>query len=730
MTEPTSTTVSSTSTQPRQAKAKRAGFRNQSRKFNTHTTKLDSESQSKLNSLTELFPDWSKDELLDALHDNLYDVQAVALKIMEGSLAKWDEVKKPSTTKKHKDEFEPVANKSTAKHVNSSETTIPPRGGKDKKFVDKSKPKATKKPRAKPSAAVAAAVAATTTTTSDKTSDKTSIAPSAKSSWASALSSKVAKLEQDKPEHTEESIEEEAELEPEPVPEQIAKAAEPHTKSSHKSEPKFEPIAEPQAEVPAAPTKLTWASIIAPKPRKVISIPVEESKQEEVPEQVEVLEPVQEQSQPEPELVAEQVPVEVAVPETITIEQLVPEQTSEAPVVLETPIESVAEQIETLPTHAQQQPSQINDRVRFPRRLNQETPVVLPTSASNIGSIGISFGSLALEEQTPATQHQEVEESQQIPLQQQYQQRQQQQQQQQQAQQQYNQLYPQTQEQQPQQPHTPQQYQQRQQQYYQNQQAQYQQQAQQQAPQQAQQQAQPQQQPGQQQKYDYYSGYQAHAPNYNYPSADYSYDRSAFNNNFQQNSPLVGNNTALRTGGSQSSYDPSSQAQTQQQFGTPTGQSLTPGNPSDLSSVPPNGSILPNSQQPSGSSGTPGAPGFAGNQPFFNVPYYYYQYQYYNQQPQPGFGHFPNQPQPNNKFNQYYQQGQQQGQQDISGAANQQVDQSSAAGGASTSSTTTTGNQSQTPNQQQPYYGQQQVPYGAYNGYPGDYSRQSNNSWY
>ena len=77
----------------------------QNRSVNTSKSKnkkkLDSTVQSKIDTLRELFPDWTSEDLVDIVQE-FGDLETIIDKITSGAVTKWDEVKKP--TKKERKE--------------------------------------------------------------------------------------------------------------------------------------------------------------------------------------------------------------------------------------------------------------------------------------------------------------------------------------------------------------------------------------------------------------------------------------------------------------------------------------------------------------------------------------------------------------------------------------------------------------------------------------------------
>ena len=67
--------------------------------------KLDPTVKSKIDTLIELFPDWTSDDLMDLSLQ--YNLETIIDKITSGAVAKWDEVKKPikRDKKEHQTQF-------------------------------------------------------------------------------------------------------------------------------------------------------------------------------------------------------------------------------------------------------------------------------------------------------------------------------------------------------------------------------------------------------------------------------------------------------------------------------------------------------------------------------------------------------------------------------------------------------------------------------------------------
>ena len=58
-------------------------------------SQVDSETKFKIDTLSELFPDWTEEDLVDLVRE-YEDLETVIDKITTGAVTKWDEVKKPS----------------------------------------------------------------------------------------------------------------------------------------------------------------------------------------------------------------------------------------------------------------------------------------------------------------------------------------------------------------------------------------------------------------------------------------------------------------------------------------------------------------------------------------------------------------------------------------------------------------------------------------------------------
>lgn len=68
---------------------------------NSHSSKkLNPALKSKIDTLTELFPDWTSDDLIDIVQE-YDDLETIIDKITSGAVTRWDEVKKPAKKEKY-----------------------------------------------------------------------------------------------------------------------------------------------------------------------------------------------------------------------------------------------------------------------------------------------------------------------------------------------------------------------------------------------------------------------------------------------------------------------------------------------------------------------------------------------------------------------------------------------------------------------------------------------------
>ncbi|KSA00070.1 uncharacterized protein AC631_04152, partial [Debaryomyces fabryi] len=355
----------------------RKAYKNHLKRFsnNSSSSSNNNSSSTELTSLLEMFPDWEADDLSSLLSEHNNILEVVIDLIVNNKVAKWEPIKKEAKNKKKEkenDEFVNVPN-TTVTANNTTHSSSAEHGHKLNKYHKEAHPSNnkskfsskgphSKKPHPKfagkdasPSAPTATANATTSTSTS--TSGATS-APSS-NSWAAALSKDGVKVNNKS--HKESKSQPETELEPEPEPEPVAQAGEEPEVIIEQTTTVIESTETPtatsksilkEATVPQ-PKQGSWASAITPKPKskprtkQAVSQEAAESKGQF------------EQAQEEP------------------VESIVIEETTTTIPAESVPVEETKEQ-----------PAQ----------------VVLPTSSQQLGSVGVSFGSLSLGEDEKESQ--------------------------------------------------------------------------------------------------------------------------------------------------------------------------------------------------------------------------------------------------------------------------------------------------------------------------------------
>ncbi|KAG0165064.1 RNAPII degradation factor [Apophysomyces sp. BC1015] len=345
--------------------------------------KLKSKHASKLNSLKELFEDWSDEDLLFAIEEANGDLELAIDRITEGHVSQWGEVKTKKSKKEQKAKV-PVPSQPPA----SSYHHQPARGHNDRpKSVGKGAPRPA---RAKPAAATWAR-ASSKPATQDSMGTWASIASTPKAqdtentweaqdSWNASPPAAAAPHENNDDSWGAPS---EAPSPKKPEPEKTNVAQD--TKVAPATESEWDAPAKDEWNAPAkdeweAPPKDEWSS----PPNKGYNAPAEEEKKAPVKDEWSV--PAKDEwSAPAQDAWSSTTtePVEVVKEETQT------EPIKSAPVEAE---ESTVEPTVTESTKPKQPVS---------RRLKQDAPVVLPNSGTTLTSVGVKFGSLNLEDNGP-----------------------------------------------------------------------------------------------------------------------------------------------------------------------------------------------------------------------------------------------------------------------------------------------------------------------------------------
>ena len=92
--------------------------------------KLSPAVKNKIDTLTELFPDWTPEDLIDLVQE-YDDLETIIDKITSGAVTRWDEVKKPSKKERKQqqqyentsDTYIPQYSHNTSNNISTSHTT-------------------------------------------------------------------------------------------------------------------------------------------------------------------------------------------------------------------------------------------------------------------------------------------------------------------------------------------------------------------------------------------------------------------------------------------------------------------------------------------------------------------------------------------------------------------------------------------------------------------------------
>ncbi|CDK25549.1 unnamed protein product [Kuraishia capsulata CBS 1993] len=335
---------------------------------------VSSELKKSLETLTELLPTWSIDDLTAVLEEHSgEDIDSIFELIVSGKVHKWDEVKKEKKQPKKEETF-------------VAQTRRPQREQAPRAAAPAPKPKVVKKEKKV-----------------EKPVEKKSLAPveavipDGTVSWASALAAaKEEKIVEPEPQQEEEP----KQVEPQPeVPQQEPKPKKNAKRDAKKASQKPSAVAAaPATSAPtqsAAPQPISWAAIATPKAA------AQKKPAEPKPK-------IEKETPAEPE------------PTPAVAEEEVPAKSEEV-------LEQVSEKLEEESTPVQETPAEPvqQAQAKAQRRLQQDAPVILPNVASQISSTGISFGSLSLQEKEQVVPQQQQQAQPDQPQQQQPQQQQQ-----------------------------------------------------------------------------------------------------------------------------------------------------------------------------------------------------------------------------------------------------------------------------------------------------------------
>ncbi|OBA22933.1 hypothetical protein METBIDRAFT_9277 [Metschnikowia bicuspidata var. bicuspidata NRRL YB-4993] len=313
-----------------------------------------------LQMLSEMFPDWESEDLASLLSEHRNDVEIVIDLIVNKKVSKWEPIKKESRSKRRDDNTKSAEQTSAPVSTTSSTHTASlgePRGRHSRERQPKTERRRERKPQAGPKkdtpTQAPAAAAPTSAPSLVPASATPSTAPVPSNSWAAALAKDTAK----------------------PKPKPAAKSQEESGDSSKAAPSEAQPEAaveerKSEAPVETAPAKkssnvqssTSWASAIKPKAK---------------PAPKKAAEPEPKQAAPsEPEVAEADTPNDEEEEVAASIEE---EETADAG-------PEVAE--------PEQQPEPVSNPVL-------ESEVVLPQQVDNVG---VSFGSLALDDAEPQDQ--------------------------------------------------------------------------------------------------------------------------------------------------------------------------------------------------------------------------------------------------------------------------------------------------------------------------------------